>query len=101
MLLLGPLRDCLAAKRCIEWGHFTALCGGNTLYRVAEQIGFSTRLPGSDLARLRSGIGRKWIAISLRRIKAHKRMMSLGKTFFEVDSGQKTSRNRRLPHPPM
>jgi hypothetical protein len=24
----------------------------------------------------------------------------LGKTFFEADSGQKTNRNRRLPHPP-
>ena len=48
MLLLGPLRDCLAAKRCIEWGHFTALWDAITLYRVAEWIGFSTRLPGSE-----------------------------------------------------
>jgi hypothetical protein len=48
MLRLGPLRDCLAAKRCIEWGHFIALCDAITLYGVAEWIGFSTRLPGNE-----------------------------------------------------
>jgi hypothetical protein len=55
---------------------------------------------GTNLARPRSGIGTKWIAISLRRIKLHERMMSLGMSFFEADSGQKNSRNRHLPHPP-
>jgi hypothetical protein len=39
----------------------------------------------------------KWIP--LRTIKPHARMMSLGKIFFEVDSEQKTSRNRGYPHP--
>jgi len=39
---------------------------------------------GTNLARPRSGIGRRWIAISLRRIKLHERMMSLGKPLRDV-----------------
>jgi hypothetical protein len=41
------------------------------------------------------------VRFPLQRIKAHKRMMFLGKTFFQVDAVQKTNRNCRLPHPPM